>query len=117
MKIGQRTVQPVVELFIVSENLRFPGASAFERSGCVVHDLFVRLALAMRIAVHLASNGPLITGILSGFQMDLASDDRLGHARWLRVERNPRPGETVVPNPSYASTSPSLVISGSKRRP
>src|SRR4029077_9563417 len=48
VEIGQRTVQPVVELFIVSKNLRFPSASAFERSGCLVHDLFVRLPLALR---------------------------------------------------------------------
>src|SRR5439155_19467289 len=58
VEIGQRTVQPVVELFIVSENLRFPSAGTFERSGCIVHDLFVRLALALRIAVHFACNCP-----------------------------------------------------------
>ena len=96
MEIGQRTVQPVVELFIVSENLRFPSAGAFERSGCIVHDLFVRLALALRIAVHLACNCPLIIGILAGLQMDLAADDRLGHPRWRRVEHNPRPAKPLV---------------------
>src|SRR4029077_1681337 len=50
----------------------------------------------MRIAVHLACNSPLIVGILAGLQMDLASDDRLGHARRLRIERNPRPAKPLV---------------------
>src|SRR6266511_6142944 len=50
----------------------------------------------MRIAVHLACNGPLIIGILTGFQMDLAADDTLGHTRWRRVEHDPRPAKPLI---------------------
>src|SRR5262249_26639395 len=81
---------------VVSENLRFPSADAFERSACSLHDLFVRLALAMRITVYLACNGPLIIGIRAGLQVDLATDDRLSHTRRLRIEHDPRPAKSLV---------------------
>jgi hypothetical protein len=96
VKIGQRTVQQVVELFVLGKNLRFTSAGAFERSRRVVHDLFVRLAGAMRMAVHLACNCPMIIGILARLQMDLAGDARLGHPRWLRIEHNPRSAKPFI---------------------
>ena len=44
--------------------------------------------------------------------MDLAADDRLGqHEMALRSNRDPRPAKPVGPILSYASTSPSSVIS------
>src|SRR5262245_3649321 len=96
VEVSQRTVQPVIELFVVGENLRFPSADTFERCGCVVHDHFIRFASPRCVTVYLARNYPLIVGILAGFQMDLATDEGLGHTRWFRVEYDPRPAEAMV---------------------
>ena len=78
VEIGQRTVHPVVKLFVIGENFRFLSTRAFECTGCLLNDiLVVRLNVAMRIVIHFAGNRPLIAGIPPWFQMDLKVTDRL----------------------------------------
>ena len=74
VEIGQRTIQPIVELFVLSKNLGLFGALAFERTGCLLHNFFVaRLDLDTRIAVHLASNRASIVRCFTGFKTDVKS--------------------------------------------
>src|SRR5205823_6254722 len=57
VEIGERTVQPIVELFVSGKNLGFSGAYAFERTRRLLHNAFVtRRDLVSRIAIYFARN-------------------------------------------------------------
>ena len=69
VKVGQRPVQPIVELFVCRKNLRFLGVCALARTGGLLNNLFVtRLDLDPRIAIHFTRDRPPVADVLAGLQ-------------------------------------------------
>src|SRR6266536_633101 len=78
VEIGERTVQPIVELFVPRKNLRLSGAHAFERTRCFLDNALVaRPDVLSRITIHLACNRAAVAGIFACFQSNLKRGDRL----------------------------------------
>jgi hypothetical protein len=76
VEIGERTVQPIVELFVSGKNLGLSGAHAFERTRRLLHNAFVaRPDLVSRITIHFACNRAPVAGIFAGFQPNLKRRD------------------------------------------
>jgi hypothetical protein len=78
VEIRQRSVEPVVELFVSGENAGFLRVRPFERSSYVVNDLFVRrVNLDPGIVAQFAGNSPTKARLLACLDMDLKRCERL----------------------------------------
>src|SRR5437667_2942137 len=57
VEISERTVQPIVELFVPRKNLRLSGAHAFERTRCFLDNALVASSASLlRIVITVTTN-------------------------------------------------------------